>query len=794
MTGAFSEAIHSAGITPPAALTADGALHRFHVEGDRSRAENGWYVLFDDPPAGAFGCWKRGISETWSGKPTHALTLAEKAAYRAKMEVAKQQREAERARVQAEAREKAKTIWEQAQPAMADHPYLLEKVVGPHGLRLFNGSLVVPMRGSDNTLRGLQFIDGDGKKRFLTGTAKAGSYFAMGGRPDDVLYVCEGFATGASIHEATKKPVAVAFDAGNLLSVAEALREKLPGVNIIICGDHDHSGTGQKAANTAALAVNGLVAIPPEEGQDFNDLALQHGQEAVRSVIEAAGLPATDHLEERPDAEQGTELPLLFDEINTPDIPSDLLPGWMGEYAGAVARYTQTPTAMAVMLSLAVVATCAAKRFEVTPHGEGYSEPLNTWPVVILGPGNRKTAVISALTAPLNDWELAEAERLAPQINEVNTTRKIASKRIEKLEKEAANTSDPAVREDRRREILQLQNDTPEEIRVPRLWTGDTTPERLQSLLADHGERMAVLTDEGGIFEVMAGLYSDGRANLDIFLQGHAGKSVRVDRQGRMAHLNAPALSFGLAIQPAILGDFGAGGKRRFRGNGTLARFLYAIPRSNIGSRDVRASYQIPATVEAQYRAGIFDLLAVPPQMSEGKETARRLTLTPDALDCWLAFSEMIEKRQGPDGDLEPIQDWSAKLPGAALRVAGNFHLAEHGGTPPTQIEAATVERALDLCVLLIDHAKAAFAMMDADPATGDAKAILKWITKERLDQFRRGEAYRQFKGRFTGKTERLDKALRELQTRNIVTEGTEPTRGRSATIFNVNPHLWGVE
>lgn len=568
-------------------------------------------------------------------------------------------------------------------------------------------------------------------------------------------------------------------------------------------------GSRNDTLNKAAFSLGQLIAggeVDKEQAvQALFDAAMSVGLSEIeaRQTIES-GLHAGSHEPRKAPRQVEDQVgpsssdavshvmgpPLLFEEICTPEISPELLPGWLGDYAGAVAKNTQTPPAMAVMLALSSVATCTAKRFEVAPHGEGYTEPLNVWTATALPPASRKTAVIAAMTAPLSEWEGNEAERLAPQIMEVNTARKIANKRIEKLEKDAANKADPSAREETKREILQLKRDMVDELREPRLWTGDITPERLQSLLADHGERMAVLTDEGGIFEVMAGLYSDGRANLDVFLQGHAGKSVRVDRQGRTAHLQAPALSFGLAIQPAILADFGTGGKRRFRGNGTLARFLYAVPRSNIGRRDVRAFFKIPASVEARYREGLFDLLSIPAQIVNGREVARRLVLSPDALECWLAFLEAIEERQGPDGDLEGIQDWSGKLPGAALRIAGNFHLVEHGPKPPAEIEAETIARVLDLCELLIDHAKAAFSMMEADPAAADAKKILNWIVKEQLSRFRRGEVYRQFKGRFTGKTERLDKALRELQTRSMVTEANERTTGRPATVFLVNPQL----
>lgn len=596
---------------------------------------------------------------------------------------------------------------------------------------------------------------------------------------------------------------------GGSNAVAKADWQPLAGRSVAIWPDADAPGIKAALAVADELGRIGCsvkIVAPPEgvaKGWDLADAEAEGwtGQD-VRQALRAALLVedfrakySTEQPmpkeENKPESDTAAETPLLFDEINTPEIPASLLPGWLGEFAEAVARSTQTPEAMAVMLGLATVATCAAKRFEVSPYGEGYTEPLNLWTATALPPASRKTAVTSAMTGPLVEWEQAEAERLAPEIKRTAAKRRAMEKRRDKLEKDAANADDPDRRDELLREVVKIEEETPEEIRAPRLWTGDTTPERLQGLLADHGERMAVLSDEGGIFEIMAGLYSDGRANLDIFLQGHAGKSVRVDRQGRTAHLDAPALTFGLAIQPAILADMGTGGKRRFRGNGTLARFLYAVPRSNIGTRNVRANHPIPATVAARYRAGLLDLLATPQQIIDNRETPRRLALTAEALDSWQAFAQFIENRQGDGGDLEPIQDWSGKLPGAALRIAGNFHLVEYGGNPPAQIEQITMEKALDLCALLIDHAKAAFDLMDADPTTADAKAILKWIETERLTRFRRGEAYRQFKGRFTGKAERLDKAIKDLEARAIVTATTEPTAGRSATAFMVNPALW---
>jgi len=804
MSESFREAINKIlGYAPDS--TPPGKLVRFATS-DRRGDLNGWSRLFDDGEGGAFGCWRQGISETWQSR--QPLTDQDRREFAERVRLNRERAERELAELRAECRKTSAALWAKAKPANADHAYLVAKGIKPHGIRQFGESLLIPVRGSDGALRGLQFIGPDGSKKFKTGTEITGGYCSIG-KPKKKTLLVEGWGTGATLHEATGEAVAVAFNAGNLRHVAEALREKYPDWRLIVCADDDHATTGNPGMNKAteaALAVGALLAVPDFTGTergpkdtDFNDLARLAGHEAVNACIKSATEPMLTNspdkenpLQGESGSEEATETPLLFDEINTPEIPASLLPGWLGAYADAVSRSTQTPEAMAVMLALSTVATCSAKRFEVSPFGEGYTEPLNLWTATALPPASRKTAVTSAMTSPLVEWEQSEQERLSPEINRVTAKRRALEERRKKLERDAANADDPARREELLDEIEKNEKETPEEIRAPRLWTGDTTPERLQSLLADHGERMAVLSDEGGIFEIMAGLYSDGRANLDVFLQGHAGKSVRVDRQGRTAHLDAPALTFGLAIQPAILADMGTGGKRRFRGNGTLARFLYAVPRSNIGTRNVRAVYHVPATVAAQYRAGLLGLLATPPQIIDNREAPRRLTLTADALDSWQAFAQWIEGRQGEGGDLEPIQDWSGKLPGAALRIAGNFHLVEYGGNPPAQIEQTTIEKALDLCGLLIDHAKAAFDLMDADPVTADAKAIFKWIEGERLTRFRRGEAYRQFKGRFTGKPERLEKALKDLEARAIITPATEPTAGRSATVYIVNPNLWG--
>ena len=261
----FRQAMIDAGLAPDDDVLADGHMHRFRVEGDKPGSKNGWYVLFGDGlPSGAFGSWKHGISQKWCAKSSRDMTPAEQAEHHRKMEMAREVREAEDAARREKAQKKAISIWQSCSAAPNNHPYLVNKRVHNHGLRLSKGALVVPLRDTAGVLHSLQFIDTDGNKRFLSGGRKKGCYFSIGD-VSDTLCIAEGYATAASVHEATGYATACAFDAGNLLPVAQALRRKLPEIKIIICADNDIQTPGNPGltkARMAAAAVDALVAFP----------------------------------------------------------------------------------------------------------------------------------------------------------------------------------------------------------------------------------------------------------------------------------------------------------------------------------------------------------------------------------------------------------------------------------------------------------------------------------------------------------------------------------------------------
>lgn len=266
----FINALAAAGLgMTKGALNADGRLHRYRVDGDKAGSANGWYVLhMDDKPFGAFGSWKTGQSETWTPENPEVMTGAERHALRQRMAEARQARDAEQAAVHTSARSRARELWEKAKPATGSHAYLVRKAVPAYGIRLLREQLVIPLRDVESTLHSLQFIGADGRKTFLTGGRKRGCYYAIG-KPDAALCICEGYATGASIYQATGHATAVAFDAGNLEPVARAMRAKFPRLRLVLCADNDaetEGNPGVRYAEAAARAVRGFLAVPSFEG------------------------------------------------------------------------------------------------------------------------------------------------------------------------------------------------------------------------------------------------------------------------------------------------------------------------------------------------------------------------------------------------------------------------------------------------------------------------------------------------------------------------------------------------
>ncbi|MFI9028827.1 YfjI family protein [Streptomyces sp. NPDC053560] len=447
-----------------------------------------------------------------------------------------------------------------------------------------------------------------------------------------------------------------------------------------------------------------------------------------------AGLEALDA---PPAKAAGWEEPLpLSGPRDLPAFPAHTLPGWLRQYVEAVAEETQTPVDLPGCFALAGLATAAGGRAVVHIRGN-WREPTNLYVVVALPPGNRKTAVVSALTDPLFEAEELLKTAMQPAIVEAQLTAKLAKEAADKAAAKASG-ADPEERDELLSTAIGLAQ-TAEAVTVPaepQLLADDATAETVTSLLHEQGGRISVLSAEGDIFDIIAGRYS-GAPNLGVFLKGHAGDRLRVNRQTRKEYIDKPALTMGLSVQPSVLDDIGR--QRTFKGRGLLGRFLYSMPTSLVGEREVLPE-PVPQEVAAAYRRNVIDLTLA---LAEWTDPAV-LQLSPEADAALVAYQRRVEPQLAARGGaLGHITDWAGKLAGAVARLAGLLHLAQHltdGHATPVAEE--TMQAAIELGDYFTGHALAVFDAMGADPTLARARSLLEtlrangWSEVSRRDLF----------------------------------------------------------
>ncbi|RQS00230.1 DUF927 domain-containing protein [Burkholderia sp. Bp8991] len=283
----------------PTEVIADGKLHRFDGPEDKRGKKSAWYVLHGDGiPAGSFGDWKTGVSETWCSKAPNEMTDAERAVNRERIRAIKAAREAEEARDAEAARVAVAEHWEKADGVRGDHGYVLAKRIRPRGAKQLRDQLLIPLSDIDGVLHSAQYIQSDGTKRFKSGGRVAGCFCLVGEDPadGDTILICEGWATACSLHQATEHTVVAAMNAGNLLSVSAALRAKYRAARLVVCGDDDYETPGNPGlakATETAHATGAVLVFPdfgdvrPDGATDFNDLAMYAGLDAVKRCVDA---------------------------------------------------------------------------------------------------------------------------------------------------------------------------------------------------------------------------------------------------------------------------------------------------------------------------------------------------------------------------------------------------------------------------------------------------------------------------------------------------------------------------
>lgn len=190
-------------------------------------------------------------------------------------------------------KERAQKIWETSACLTYSHDYLVRKKSVSSGLKIAGeGCLIIPLYDINGELWTLQFIDANGTKRFLKNGKKSGNFF-MFGKPQNRIYICEGYATASSVYQAVKECVVACFDAGNLSKVALQLAQKYPKAALVFCADNDRFNlvnVGIEKAKNSAQSLKAKVVYPvfdekDTQSTDFNDLHCWYGLNFVRQQI-----------------------------------------------------------------------------------------------------------------------------------------------------------------------------------------------------------------------------------------------------------------------------------------------------------------------------------------------------------------------------------------------------------------------------------------------------------------------------------------------------------------------------
>jgi len=556
----------------------------------------------------------------------------------------------------------------------------------------------------------------------------------------------------------------------------------LRGRRVIVLPDNDEPGRNH--ALRVAQLLQGvaqsvqIVDLPglPAKGDVSDWLAAGGTKAELKRLADAAPIWNAETPLPWPEIES-------FNVLDLPAFPTQALPGVLRQWVEAESHATQTPADLSALLALAVCSVGIARRVVVEPR-PGWHEPVNLFTAVLLEPGNRKSAVFTEALKPLRELEAELIEAARPTIARQQSDRRLDEARLRKLEKTAAEKLGDEAAEARHAAgnlaASLAESSAPV---LPRLLVDDATAEKLGMMLADQGGRIASMSPEGSVFDLMSGLYSkSGIPQFNVYLLGHCGDELVTDRVSRESvRVERPALTCAYAMQPSVIE--GLARNSAFRGRGLLARFLYAAPKSWIGERRVDTP-----PVSDELREAYHDVVRT--LVADNCETILQLNVA--AAGLFRDWEAEIEAMLGDGGELERMRDWGAKLAGATLRLAAVLHCVEHGRCG--SIGKETIAAAVEIARYLIPHAEAVLNMMLASDETvdDDAYYILRWIKRHAKREFTKSEAQHHGKRRFP-KAEDIDPSLEELMRRGFIRPKLKETSGPGrppSPAYEVNPKL----
>lgn len=484
----------------------------------------------------------------------------------------------------------------------------------------------------------------------------------------------------------------------------------------------------------------------------------------------------------------------LGEPVALPLFPLDALPGVFGAFAESVAEAFQVPPDVPGMCALGVASIAAAKRFRVR-IGPGHFEPVNLYLCALLPPGERKSATLNELLRPLWDYQREAQEAAAPEIKRAKERHEADAARIAKLRQKYANADTAEKGAEIMREIESIAAAMIEPQEPPTLCTGaDATPEALAMLAAANGGRIAQTDAEAGAMLRMFGAYQSNGAppNVEFLLKGHSGDFFSAARAGRAGvSIRNPALTLLLTGQPDSIRSMKD--KRAMRARGLLARFLFALPGSMVGMREI-VEREPDETRANRYAAAVRRMLEIKnPATPENPEECYTFKLSPEARRIWETFAERVERAQAPEGELYSLKDFASKIAGAVGRIAGLLTIMD-GAYGDEDITPEVMAGAVRLGEYFLRHWEATIELSGAESETETARRILAWIGRHSPETFSAADLWRDLR-RGLDAREELEPPLVELVDRGYIRPVVSNAGGRGvgrthSAVYEVRPGI----
>lgn len=544
----------------------------------------------------------------------------------------------------------------------------------------------------------------------------------------DTIYIPEGEKDVEAIESAGA--VATCPPASNWEKVPDAA-DSVRGGDVVIVADRDTAGYSKALQIGADLLLHdvphryALAAV----GKDVSDHLAAGKTLDELEPVDVVGLQTLLHGTNDWPTPRALYAGLNGDGL--PTFPLEALPDWVADLIRDLAEGLQVAIDMPAMVVLGAVSTVCSGRIAVKLKGSSWVEDVNIYLVIGAPPGTGKSPVFKIIIRPVKAWE----ERLRTQarsvIAEADSKKTILEKKLRRYQDAAAKADPddmaPACEAAKVKEQL-MTHEVPCE---PRLFADDATPEVLVRLMASQGGRLAILSSEGGVFDVIAGAYSGNgtKTNLDVYVKGHSGDEIRRDRirDNEQVSIDKALLTICVTTQNGVIEAMGADADAVRRG--LPVRFMFSVPPSNIGYRDRSAIYDedSDSTAIATWHDRLLEIAETLPS------TKKVLGTTEEARAAYEAWDKQLEMRLRPTGDLVEMAEWTQKLRSTVLRVCGLLHVLEGGNG---EIGVDTMRRALVIADYWTAHAAAVHMAWGTRHGKDVAYRLLRSVAKKEARTF----------------------------------------------------------